>query len=206
MDYSKAATDEIISQTAEALTKNGFNIIIAETGAEAKAKALELIPKNGKVMTMSSVTLDSIGLTSIINESGNYNSVKNQLGKMDKATQGAEMHKLGTTPEYAIGSVHAVTQDGKVLVSSNTGSQLPAYAYGSAHVIWIVGAQKIVPDLENGHKRIWEYVLPLETVRARKAYGLPETWISNPSKIMEINREVTPDRINIIFVKEVLGF
>lgn len=206
MDYSKLATSEQIEKTAAALTKNGFNVIIAESGQEAKDKALELIPKNSEVMTMTSITLETIGLAKAINESGNYDSVRNKLTKMDKKTQGSQMQKLGAAPDYATGSVHAITQDGKVLVASNTGSQLPAYAYGAGHVIWVVGAQKIVKDFQDGLNRIWQYILPLESKRAQKAYGLPEDWVSNPSKILEINREVTPRRINIILVKEALGF
>lgn len=206
MNYSNIASIEDMQKTAENLTKNGFTVHIVENGEEARAKALELIPKNAEVMTMTSVTNETIGLAKELNESGNYNSVRNQLNKMDKNTQGAEMQKLGAAPDYVTGSVHGLTLDGKVLVASNTGSQLPAYAYGSNHVIWVVGGQKIVKDLEDGHNRIWQYVLPLESVRARKAYGLPETWNSNPSKILELNRENTPGRINIILVKEALGF
>lgn len=206
MDYSKLASEQELKQAAAALTKNGFTVSIVDTGEQAKAEALKLIPQGAEVMNMTSVTLVETGLVKEITESGNYKAVHNELKKMDRKTQSPQMQKLGAAPEYAVGSVHAVTQDGKVLIASNTGSQLPAYAYGSSHVIWVVGAQKIVKDLQDGHKRIWEYVLPLETVRARKAYGLPETWNSNPSKILEINRELTPGRINMILVKEVLGF
>jgi len=206
MDYSKLASDETIQKTVETLVKNGFAVSVVNSAQEAKIKALELIPKNAEVMTMSSVTVDTIGLAKELNESGNYISVKSKLSSMDKAAQGAEMQKLGAAPEYTTGSVHAITEDCKVLVVSNTGSQLPAYAYVSSHVIWVVGAQKIVKDMADGMNRVWQYILPLETERAKKAYGLPDGWISNPSKILEVGRETSPGRINIIIVKEVLGF
>jgi hypothetical protein len=155
-------------------------------------------------MTMSSVTLDTIGLAKEINESGKYNSVKAKLMKMDRTTQGLEMQKLGAAPEYVVGSVHAVTQDGKLLIASNTGSQLPAYAFGASHVIWVVGTQKIVKDEEEGKKRIYEYVLPLESERINKLNNI--TAGSFVSKLLAINRERKPDRLNVIFVKEKLGF
>jgi len=112
------------------------------------------------------------------------------------------MQKLGAAPEYAVGSVHAVTEDGKVIIASNTGSQLPAYAYGSAHVIWVVGTQKIVANLEQGLKRIYEYVLPLESERLKKVYGVE----SNVSKLLIINKEIAPNRLTLILVKQKLGF
>ena len=157
-------------------------------------------------MQMTSITLDEIGVSKEINESGNYDSVRNKLNKLDRNTQHREMQQLGAAPEWAIGSVHAVTEDGKILIASNTGSQLPGYAYGSSHVIWVVSTQKIVNNLDEGMERIYDYVLPLETLRARKAYGLPDTFNSNVSKLLLITKEVSPNRITLIFVKEKLGF
>ncbi len=106
----------------------------------------------------------------------------------------------------AVGSAHAVTETGTVMVASNTGSQLPAYAYAAGTVIWVVGTQKIVKDVEEGLRRIHEHVLGLESARARKAYGLPESWSSFPSKILLFNRELQPGRAKIVLVDEVLGF
>ena len=104
------------------------------------------------------------------------------------------MRKLCAAPDFTVGSVHAVSEDGHLLIASNTGSQLPAYAYSAGKVIWVVGAQKIVKDLDEGMKRLREYVLGLETVRARKAYGLPEDWSSFYSKILMFRREVNPNQ------------
>lgn len=206
MQWDTPASDETITKTIDALTESGIETTVVNNGEEAKAKVLELLPKKAEVMTMTSVTLDTIGVTQAVNESDDYNSVKNTLTKLDRNTQAAEMQKLGSAPEWTLGSVHAITEDGKVVIASNTGSQLPAYAYGSQHVIWVVGTQKIVKNLDDAMKRIYDYILPIETKRARKAYGLPDTWDSNVSKLLIVNKEVTPKRIQIILVKEQLGF
>jgi hypothetical protein len=112
------------------------------------------------------------------------------------------MQRLGAAPEWTIGSVHALTEDGHVLVASATGSQLPAYAYGADHVIWVVGAQKIVKNTEDGVQRIREYTLPLEDARARKTYGMGSA-INN---LLIINATRAAGRLNVIIVKEKLGF
>ncbi len=205
MQWDKLATDESINKTIAALQANGIDAIVVNTGEDAKNKVLELIPKQAEVMPMTSVTLDSIGISQAINESGEYHSVRNKLNQLNRETQGAEMQRLGAAPEWAVGSVHAVTEDGKVFIASNSGSQLPAYAYGSEHVIWIVGAQKIVKNADDATSRIYDYVLPIETKRARKAYGLPDTFHSNVSKLLLITKELIPHRITLIFVKEQLG-
>ncbi|MCX6718516.1 MAG: LUD domain-containing protein [Candidatus Staskawiczbacteria bacterium] len=201
-DFGQLAKDESINIAKEALQKNGIEVLVAENGAEAKEKVFAIIPQGAEIMNMTSVTLETLGIAKEIAESGKYNSIRKKFETMDRKTQGLEMQKLGAAPEWAIGSVHAVTEDGKIIVASATGSQLPAYAYGSSHVIWVVGAQKIVKDLDEGMKRVQEYVFPLENERAKKAYGAG----SSINKILIFNKEGTAGRITMIIVKEKLGF
>ena len=190
-DFGQLATEESINKTKDALEKNGITVLVVENGGEAKEKVLQMVPQGAEIMNMSSVTVDSIGLADEINKSGKYDSVRKKINKQN-----------GAAPEWVVGSVHAVTENGKVIIVSASGSQLPAYAYGSNHVIWVVGSQKIVKDIIEGFKRVEEYVLPLENERAMKAYGMP----SSINKELVINKEVTPGRITMIIVKEKLGY
>ena len=201
--WKQLADNEIVNKTAQALERNGIKVLIAENGEDAKQKVLEMIPSGSEVMNMTSVTVDSIGLTSEIVDSGKFDAVKGKLMKMDRKSQGLEMQRIGAAPEWAVGSVHAVTESGSVVIGSNSGSQLPGYAYGASNVVWIVGTQKIVKDLDEGIKRVHDYVLPLEAERARKAYGVDGSFVS---KMLIINRENVGGRISLIFVKESLGY
>lgn len=201
--FSTIPDTTIIEKTAKALEGNGITTLTVETKEQAKEKVLSLIPDNAEVMDMTSVTLTETSIQESINQSGDYSSVKATLSKLNRETDNRQMQQLGAAPEYAVGSVHAVTEDGTVLIASNTGSQLPAYAYGADHVIWVVGAQKIVKNIDEGMSRIYDYVLPLESQRAKEAYGMER---SNVSKILIISKEITPKRITLIFVKEKLGF
>jgi len=201
-DWNKLADDATIKKTIEALAKNNITAEVVQTKEEAKEKVLSMVPKGAEVMTMASVTLEQTGITEAINESGNFDSVKKKLFSMDRQTQGRQMQKLGAAPEFALGSVHAVTQDGKLLIASNTGSQLGAYAYGSAHVIWVVGTQKIVKNVDEGMERLHEYVVPKEDKHMQDLYGAH----TNVSKLLIFNKEIAPNRVHIILVKEQLGF
>ena len=202
--YDQLANKESVDKAMEALKANGIDAKFVETGEDAKRQVFSLIPEGAEVMTMSSVTIDTLGISKEVQESGKYASVKNKLNSMDRTTQGLEMKKIGAAPEWSVGSVHAATEDGHVLIASNTGSQLPAYASGATHVIWVVGTQKIVKNTEEGMKRIYDYVLPLEAARINKVYNT--TSGSFASKLLIINREKIPNRITLIFVNEVLGF
>lgn len=202
--YDQLAAKESVDKAIEALKNNGINAYFTENGQKAKDEVLKLIPEGAEVFNETSVTLDIIGMPQEINESGKYNSVRNKLNSMDRSTQSLEMLKLGAAPEWAIGSVHAVTEDGHIIIASQTGSQLSAYAGGAQHIIWVVGIQKIVRDDTEALKRIYEYVLPLESERANKAYNI--TTGSSVNKLLIVNKEIKPNRITVIFVGEKLGF
>ena len=202
--WDRLADEKTIENTVAALKANGIDAQVAENRQEAKRKVLELIPESSEAMTMTSVTLDIIGLSEEINKADSrFRPVRDKLYAMDRNTQVQEMNRLGAAPEFVVGSVHAVTEDGYVLIASNTGSQLPAYSFGALHVIWVVGAQKIVKNTDEGIKRIYEHSLPLESERAKKAYGVPGSAVN---KVLIINKEVQPGRIKLILVKEKLGF
>lgn len=202
--WDRLADEQTIEKTISALKTNGIEAEVVENGSQAKEKVLELIPEDSEVMTMTSATLDAISVSLEINKNGSkFNPVRGKLYAMDRKTQAQEMHRLGAAPEYAIGSVQAVTEKGQVVVASNTGSQLPAYVYSALHVIWIVGTQKIVKNLDDAMKRLYEYTLPKESERVQKAYGMPK---SNVGKLLIINKEVNPGRLTLVFVKEKLGF
>ena len=203
MRWDELASANALDAAIKALNANGISTTVVENGDEAKRKALELIPKGAEVFTVTSTTTASIGLDKELNESGSYASTRKMLSGMDRGTQGKEMAKLGAVPEWVVGSVHAVTESGNVIIASQTGSQLSAYAHGAQHVIWIVGTQKIVKDLDEGMKRIYEHSLPLESERAKKAYGAPGSAVN---KLLIVNKEVVPNRTTMILVKERLGF
>ena len=206
--WTPRASDEQIARTAAALETNGMRAIVVDTGDEARHQVFALLPAGAQVLTMTSRTLETIGVAEEINEpsemaeSRRYDALRPRLMQMNRQTQWAEMRRMGASPDYAIGSVHAVTEQGEVFVASASGSQLAAYVYGAGSVIWVVGSQKIVPDREAAFKRIYEYSFPREDERAREAYGIG----SGVNKVLVVNREFMPGRITVILVKQELGF
>ena len=121
---------------------------------------------------------------------------------MDRATEGVTIRRMTAAPDVMLGSVHAVTETGSLLAASAGGSQLAPYVAGAGQVILVVGTQKIVADVEEGLRRIYEYTFPLEDARALEAYGIH----SGVNKIVIINREVVPGRITVVLVDEAIGF
>ena len=202
MDWAKLADDETIEKTASALKGRAVEVFIVNSREEGKKKVLELIPEGSEVMDVTSTTLDEIGLSKELQESGRYVSVKKKIMSVDQKEIRTAMRRMSGIAEYVVGSVHAVTEEGQVVIASNSGSQLPPYAFGAANVIWVVGTQKIVKNLDDAFKRIKEHSFILEDARARRAYGMP----SGVNKILIFEKEIMPNRVKLIFVKEKLGF
>jgi acyl-CoA hydrolase len=163
---------------------------------------LARIPEGSSVMTNTSVTLEQTGIADAINDgSGRWESARNKMFALDFATQAQQMKAIGGQPDYALGSVHAITADGTLVIASASGSQLASYAWGAANVIFVAGAQKLVPDLASAHERIYAHCLKLEDARAREAYGKG----SRVAKILEIHEE-DPGRIHLVLIRRQVGF
>jgi L-lactate utilization protein LutC len=200
--FRQLAARDRVEKAAEALRRNGMTVFLEATPAEALNRFKELVPEGTEVYTGTSRSLEETGIAELVNKTGKYRSLRNEVGKLDRKTQGREIAKLVAAPECIVGSVHAVTEAGQVVVASATGSQLGPYAAGASKVVWIVGAQKVVGDLDEAFRRIREYAFAREDERAHKAYGVG----SSISKLLIVQREHVPGRISVIFVAAELGF
>lgn len=201
MDWDIIADKETLEKAANALRSKNIEVIVAENGNEAKEKLLSLIKDGSMVMEASSTTLKQIGVHEAINESGRFVPLNKEISKENDSAKRAELRRALPSPDYAVGSVHAVTEDGQMLIASASGSQLPSYSFTAKKVILAVGTQKIVKNIDLGIRRIYEHSLPMETERMMKAYGTS----SSVNQILIIEKGI-PGRITVIFIKEKLGF
>ena len=202
--FGERATDETIGLAADALRAKGYAVHVVENGAEARDVVISLLPEGAEVGQGASTTLDKVGITEGIEESGRFDAVRKHTRSMDRTTpEGLRaMRKLGVAPDWYINSAHAVTLDGTIVLASNTGSQLAPVAFGAGKVIFAIGSQKIVPDLETAMRRLEEHILPLESQRMQGLYGTD----SEIKKVLIIHKEFRPSRFTFVLVREPVGF
>jgi len=165
---------------------------------------MSLLPEGAEVGQGASTTLERIGITHEIEESGRYDAVRKHTRSMDRSTpEGLRaMRKLGVAPDWYVNSAHALTEDGTFVVASNTGSQLAPLAFGAGEVIWVIGSQKLVPDLETAMRRLETHTLALENQRMQGLYGTD----SEIKKVLIIHKEFRPSRFTVVLIKEPVGF
>ena len=199
--FTALPDERTLAETVVALEGRGFRVEVVDDLDAARERVLARIPEGSSVMTNPSVTLQSTGIAQAIDDGKRYDSARTKVLALDRATQLQEIKAIMVQPEFSLGSVHAITRDGTLVIASALGSQLAGYAWGAANVIFVVGAQKLVPDLATAHERVNEHSFKLEDARALEAYGQH----SRVGKILEIHQE-DPGRIHVVLLRAVVGF
>ena len=193
--------EQTLAATVVALEEHGSSVEVVDDLDDAREAVLARLPEGSVVMTNTSVTLKETGIEAAINAGGPYDSVRNRMLALDFETQAQEMKAIAGQSEFALGSVHAITREGTLVIASASGSQLASYAWGAANVIFVVGAQKLVATLDDARDRIFQHSLKLEDARALAAYGQN----SSVGKILEIHQE-RPGRIHVVLIRQSVGF
>ena len=114
--------EPVIAAAVTALEEHGFSVEVVDDLDAARQSVLGRIPPGSSVMTNTSVTLAETGIADAINDGEQYDSARNRMFALDFATQAQEMKAIGGQPGYALGSVHAITRDGTVVIASASGS------------------------------------------------------------------------------------
>lgn len=198
--FAAPADEERLERAAEALRGNGYTVHVTDTAAHARKLVLDLLPRDQGIFTATSETLRLSGISAGIDDSGDFRSVRREAGD-----PGPDIHaqiRVGATPDVVVGSVHAVTEAGQLIVGSASGSQLAPYASGAKRAVWVVGAQKVVPEVATGLRRVYTYSLPMEWRRINERYGQT----SFIGKVLILEREAIPGRGTVVLVREPIGF
>jgi hypothetical protein len=195
------ASADPLEAVAEKLRANNIEAIVVDTADEARDLVIGMVPEGAEVHSGKSKTIEDLGLFKVFMESGKYDAIRPKLYAMDRATQGREMRKLGAAPDYELGSVSAITEDGALVVVSATGNQIAAYAGGAGRVILVVGSQKLVKDLDAALARIRDVAVPYENVQVRARLGVD----TKLEKLLVMYGEWVEGRTTVVLVREPVG-
>ena len=203
--FDELAGREVVEKTKRALAERGFLPETVETGPDALARIKELIPRGASVMNGASVTLEEIGFVEYLKggEHGWNNLHEAVFTEKDPMKQ-KELRRQSVLSDYYLGSAHAVTEEGEIVIASNTGSQMPHVVYTSPNIILVVSTKKIVPRLPDAFERIDKFVVPLENAESQRKWGVD----TMRAKTVILHREspMMGRNVHIIFVNEKLGF
>ena len=199
--FTTAASEQTLQSVAKALSERNMTPLIVDTPADARRVVLEMIPDGAEVHSGKSKTLEDAGLFSEFQDSGRYDFLRTRMFAMDRATQGREIRKLIAAPDYMVNSAQAITEDGVIVVASASASQIGPLASGAGRVIYVIGSQKIVPDVATAYTRILDHVFPYEDARVLEALGAHTIL----ARVLLVEREWQADRTTVVLVREPVG-
>jgi hypothetical protein len=205
MSYTDLASENTIDRVVNALRIHNFEPLVVETKEEALQKIKEIIPEGVSVMNGTSKTLEEIGYIDYL-KSGEHtwNNLHAAIISEKDLGKQALLRRQAVLSDYYLGSVHALSETGELIIASNTGSQMPHIVYTSPNVIFVISTQKITPDLNTALQRLQEYVVPLESARLKALYGVNTT--HSKTLIYHQESSTSKRKIRVILVKEKLGF
>jgi hypothetical protein len=203
--FNQLASVETIAATIATVHSRGIQAEVFDNKDQALERIQMMIPQGASVMAASSKTLDEIGFTDYLHHGKHgWQNLKEKVMHEENPVVEKWLRKESSMADYYLGSVHALSSNGELVIASASGSQLSAYCYNCQNVIWVVGAQKITRDLARAIERVTEYCLPKEDEHQRKlgnAYG------SYIGKLLIFQREAAylHRNLHLLLVKEHIG-
>jgi hypothetical protein len=146
-----AMTNEI-QIAIQALTHNNYDpVMYVEKAEDAVPAILSLIPPDASIEMAGSVSVAQIGIPDLLRERGNKFPKPGEL-PFD------EMQK--TRRDVLLVSSNAVTLDGILVNIDGMGNRVTGMVYGVKQVVLLIGANKIVRDVNEALDRIQNLIAP----------------------------------------------
>lgn len=212
IDNVKKANKIKIETVIKGLEKRNMAGYYAEDKKEALKLVLDMIPEGATVGKGGTETMNQIGIIPILKE-GNYTYL-DSFGSMDPEVQKETKRKIFSA-DVMLTSANAITLDGEIVNIDGTGNRMAAVIWGPDKVIFVVGANKIVANLDDAVDRIKCDACPPNCLRLNKktpcaATGKCGNCLSLGNTVcchtVTTRFSSIPDRMHVILVNETLGF
>jgi len=203
--WNKLASDAKIEKVKTALEAKTFKCTVVNNSAEALKTLVALIPEGASISTGGSTTLTEIGFTDYAKKETKWNNFHSKALEEKDQTKSWALRVRGYSADYFISSVCAISENGDLVVCDASGTRVGGFLGGAKNLIVVVGSNKFVPTYKDAIDRMEEYCLPVESARARVAYGIQGSQIAFVASIKSANPFGSP-HIHVIVVKEKLGY
>lgn len=205
MNYDTLAGEEVLKTAVKSLEDKGYMVTVVESATKALEEVKQLIPSGSSVMNGSSVTLEKIGYIDYLKSNTHpWKNLHFEIVNETDPEKQTVLRQMAVHSDFYLGSVHALTENGDLIIASNTGSQLPHIVYTSKNLVFVVSTKKIVTNLDEGLKRLEEHVVPLEDKHSIEKYGRGTQL--NKIVIFKGENGNSGRKVHLVLVKEDLGF
>lgn len=195
----------------QALNQRNIEAWYVDSREDALKKALELIPEGSHVGWGGSMSIAAIGLQQAI-RTGNYIAVDR-----DAASDPEERNQItheALNADWFLTSTNAISEDGIMVNVDGNANRMAALCYGPAHVLYIVGMNKVVKTAEDAYHRARYEAAPINAQRFPIETPCKKTGCCYDCKtpdticcqILITRYSKIPGRAKVILVNDSLGY
>ncbi len=212
MESNRTKRNELLAQKIiRNLASRNITGYYAANREEALRKALELIPRGASVSWGGSASITEIGLKNAV-QCGDYTVYDRDSAADKEEKRRVELQAFGA--DWFLASANAVTEDGILVNIDGNGNRVACLVYGPEHVLFIVGMNKVVRDLDAAVSRARNEAAPVNATRFQGktpccATGSCANCLSPDSiccQFLVTRYERHPGRYHLILVNDSLGF
>jgi L-lactate utilization protein LutB len=200
----------------EALTKNNFEVYLANTGEDATKLVLDTILPQLSPETVSwggSLTHIQTGLYAELKARQDI-TILDTYDKNLPPEEAYELRRRSLLVDLFITGTNAVTERGRLVNLDMIGNRVAAITFGPKNVIVFIGRNKIVADVDEAIERIKTYAAPVNVMRLEKQTPCLKTGVcqncNSPERICNVwsisEKSFPKGRIKVILINEDLGF
>lgn len=159
MDENMRKRNETLAQTViKGLKSRNMSGYYAVDKEEAVKLALELIPEGSTISMGGCASAHEVGLIKALEE-GNYNYI-------DRAKLSPREGLMAAyDSDIFLSSANAITSDGIMVNIDGNSNRVSCIAQGPRKVVFIVGMNKVCPDLDDAMKRARNVAAPANAQR-----------------------------------------
>ncbi len=211
MDVKKKYYSTMSKKLLSEIRKRNMDAEYYEDSASALKAVMADIPEGSAVSWGGSVSLAQAGFHDAL-RNGNFNLLDRD--RAETPAEADEIYRNAFNCDYYFMGTNAITVDGKLVNIDGRGNRLAALLFGPAHVIIVIGMNKVTADEKEALSRVNNVASPQNAVRLDKNTPCGKTGrcgdcLSDDSlcsNIVITRRSWTAGRIKVILIGEDLGY
>lgn len=163
MTPKELRNERLAQRMIKNLNRRNMYAYYCPTSAEAIEKVLGIIPIGSTISWGGSMTLRDMGLTAALHTSGCFSLLDRDEAK--DRSEAVEIYLNAFRADYYLSSANAITEDGVIVNIDGNGNRVAAITFGPEHVIFVIGMNKVAPNVDAALARARSTAAPINTAR-----------------------------------------
>ena len=163
MMNDKLTTESMARQLIANLERRHIGACYCATAAEAIEKIQEMIPDGSTVTWGGSMTIRDMGLTQALHNRGTLNVLDRDL--ITDQNEKLAVYLKAFSADVFLTSANAISEDGVIVNIDGNGNRVAAISWGPKKVIFVVGMNKVAPNVKAAVARARSVAAPINAQR-----------------------------------------